>query len=81
MKTSVFGARKRQLRVDGSRIRRKSLRFRKNPATSGRGLNILRISASNVLKVFLNIVSVSIGCTCTVAKANGKAEARIRFAM
>ena len=39
LKTSVFGARKRRLRVDGSRIRRKSLRFRKYPATCGRGLN------------------------------------------
>ena len=38
LRTSVFGGRKRQLRVDGSRIRReKNLRFRKYPAMCGCG--------------------------------------------
>ena len=37
-------------------------------------LNILRISASNVLKMFLNII-VSIGC----AVVTNRPEAQIRF--
>ena len=41
-------------------------------------LNILRISASNVLKMFINII-VSIGCAVVISIRTNQPEAQIRF--
>ena len=61
-KTSAFSARKHQLRLDSSRFRKKNLRFRKYPASYGRGLKA-RANGRNIVG---QQHAILLGPTCCV---------------